>query len=627
MNIHHSKNLVLLGFVVTLILTGIIIYLWENSVDKNHERLSEILQGHKEMVFIVNMAQVLNEQSITLHSLLTKKQHSEKAKNKLAELYNLQKKLKAIQNLSLGSELLSGNAAVAMMMMNRFLDENEKRENHIVKSYLQGRTDESAQLLNQHEKDTDDKVLKALQSINSGILDEIHKDIEQVSRDNQDTYLLIKSISAAFILLFALNIFIIRKTLKAESTILLQSDRIRSLYEISSNPTISQPEQIKQMLSKSADLLGMPYAAIFNKSDDNSTPSINYYYSLDNNQPIMPLLKLITYRFEDIFRNNQSLRITDLDKADNAIGLDPIKSFISTPLNFGKKNVGGICFFSDQSKQEEFSDMDIDLLSSIATWMYVALEREIALAQLVQAKELSEIANKSKSTFLANMSHELRTSLNGIIGYSELLGETVTENKHHEYLDDLKKIQHASGHLLALINDILDLSKIEAGKIVLNNSEFAIDQLLAEIESTVKPLMAKNNNTFTITNTSGNTNMYADKTRTKQILLNILSNAAKFTKNGTVDLNIYQTEDVHTWINFIVKDNGIGMTPEQQEKVFDAFEQADRSTTTNYGGTGLGLTITKKLCSMMGGFIELSSAENQGSCFSVRIPLTAPGHD
>ena len=626
MNIHHSKNLAFFGIVVTLVLTGIIIYLWKDSVDKNHERLTEILHGHEQMIFVVNMAQALNEQSIAMHKLLGKKQNPQHAKDDLVEIYNVRKKMKALQKLSLSSEVLSGNVAMTMVMMNRFLEKNEKRENHIIKLFFQGRTNESAKLLNQYEEDTDDKILKVLQNFNSRSLDEIRADIEQVSQENQGTYLLIKSISLIFILLFVFKIALRRKITRAESVILLQSERIRLLYEISSNPAISQPEQIRQMLSTCANLLNMPYAAIFNKSDDNSTPSLNYYYSANQDKSIIPLLKLITYQFEDIFRNNQSLQVTNLDHEDRAIALDPIKSLISTPLNYGEKNVGGICFFSDKVKEKEFSDMDIDLLNSIATWMCVALEREIVLAQLVQAKESSEIANRSKSTFLASMSHELRTSLNSIIGYSELLRETAAENRHHEYLNDIKKIQYASDHLLALINDILDLSKIEAGKITLHNSELEISQLLTEIKNTVTPLMDKNKNSFSIINTVVETGMYGDKTRIKQILLNILSNAAKFTQNGTIELKIHKTEDIRPWINFVVTDNGIGMTTEQQDKVFDAFVQADNSTTQKYGGTGLGLTITKKLCTLMGGDIKLGSAENQGTCFSVKLPLIAFGH-
>ena len=178
-----------------------------------------------------------------------------------------------------------------------------------------------------------------------------------------------------------------------------------------------------------------------------------------------------------------------------------------------------------------------------------------------------------------------------------------------------------------MINDILDLSKIEAGKITLNNNTFEMGQLLHEIENTIMPLMDRNKNRFRIINTAGETNLYGDKTRIKQILLNLLSNAAKFTRNGTVEFKIEKFKTSRPWIGFEVSDTGIGMSAEQQDRVFEAFTQAEHTTSQEYGGTGLGLTITQKLCSLMGGDIKLHSVLNQGSSFSVKLPLSSPDYD
>lgn len=242
-------------------------------------------------------------------------------------------------------------------------------------------------------------------------------------------------------------------------------------------------------------------------------------------------------------------------------------------------------------------------------------------AEVAAARDEAIRASQAKSDFLASMSHELRTPLNAIIGYSEILIEESGDLVRAELRPDLEKIRGAGKHLLDLINDILDLSKIEAGKMDLFLESIDIAALLADVSATVQPLMAKNGNMFEMYCGSDLGTARADQTKIRQILLNLLSNAAKFTKQGRIVLTARRSiGDDDDCLEFEVSDTGIGMTTEQMAKLYSAFSQADASTTRNYGGTGLGLAITKHFCGMLGGDVAVRSEFGKGSTFVVTLP-------
>jgi signal transduction histidine kinase/DNA-binding response OmpR family regulator len=295
------------------------------------------------------------------------------------------------------------------------------------------------------------------------------------------------------------------------------------------------------------------------------------------------------------------------------------RSLLAIPLLREDRVMGGLSVYRRDAGS--FSAEVVNLLQTLAAQSVLAIQNARLFREIGDKSQQLEAASRYKSEFLASMSHELRTPLNAIIGYSEMLEEEAGDLGQEAFVPDLEKIHGAGKHLLSLINNVLDLSKIEAGKMDLYLENFEIASTIQEVVATVKPLVEKNGNSLEVHCADGLGAMRADLTKVRQTLFNLLSNACKFTERGTVTLWAGR-ESVNggEWISFSVSDTGIGMSPEQTSKLFQAFTQADTSTTRRYGGTGLGLAISRKFCQMMGGDIMVASTLGEGSRFTVRLP-------
>ncbi len=278
-------------------------------------------------------------------------------------------------------------------------------------------------------------------------------------------------------------------------------------------------------------------------------------------------------------------------------------------------------------KAEGFRTSDggnVSIFTDITELKEHEAELDVLVKELGVARDAAVDANSAKSQFLANMSHELRTPLNAIIGYAELLIDDAEDDENEEYIPDLQKIQNAGKHLLGLINDILDLSKIEVGKIELYVEEIAVSEMMEDVANTIKPLVDKNNNTLKVDIGDGVGAIHSDLTKLRQNMFNLLSNAAKFTENGTLTVNTrIEPSDQGDLIVFDITDEGIGMTPEQLDRIFDPFTQADSSTSKKFGGTGLGLTITREFSRMLGGDILAVSEAGVGTTFTMKVAVDA----
>jgi signal transduction histidine kinase/CheY-like chemotaxis protein/HAMP domain-containing protein len=322
-----------------------------------------------------------------------------------------------------------------------------------------------------------------------------------------------------------------------------------------------------------------------------------------------------------VAQTHQPLIIEDyLQWSGQSSKYDPIAcATLAAPLLVSGRLVGAISI-ADFDPAGQFTPDDVRLLNLFAPQAAIAIENAQLYTSAQEAREAAEAASRAKSTFLANMSHELRTPLNAVIGYSEMLAEDF-EDDLEEFIPDLQRIRAAGKQLQSLIDDVLDLSKIEAGKMEIYLESFDIPPLIEDVVSTVQPLVEDNHNTLEVQCAENLGAMVADLTKVRQALLNLLSNAAKFTEAGRITLAATREAVNGTdWIKFEVSDSGIGMSPQQVSKLFQAFSQADASTTRRYGGTGLGLVITKHFCGMMGGEIIVESELGVGSTFTIWLP-------
>jgi signal transduction histidine kinase len=391
------------------------------------------------------------------------------------------------------------------------------------------------------------------------------------------------------------------------------------------NSTVDLETVLTTIVAKATQLSSTEAGAIYVFDDANQEFRLRATYGLDD-AVVAELrdshIRIGDTAMSDAVEQQTPIQIPDIQN-DPSAALDVIvragfRALLLVPLLGSEGVIGALVVRRKQPGL--FPKSTVELLQTFAAQSVLAIQNAGLFSEIEdKSRQLAE-ASERKSQFLASMSHELRTPLNAIIGLTEMMVTNATRFGTEKALEPLRRVNAAGTHLLSLINEILDLSKIEAGKLDLNLESVNLARLIDEVIGTAGQLAEKNKNRLIVEAQENLGVLTADPMRLKQILLNLLSNACKFTKEGEVALRVRKVADGRDWVELAVADTGIGMTAEQQAKLFQDFTQADSLTARRYGGTGLGLAITRKLARMMGGDVTVASEPGKGSVFTVRLP-------
>lgn len=620
------------GFGAILVLIVVVMYLWFDNATTNSQRLENLVERQTQTRLLANMLYAVQRRSLTLHRMLDIKDPFEQDDEYLEFRKHGEIYLKSREQL-LATTLTEAERNI-LNTVDKLATTGGLHQARVADLIMQGQTGQARDMLINKVNTNQRALIDKLRSIFESQRSVVESELMSATKEHEVTYWFIFSLGTVALLLGGFTIFVVKRTRRSEGQLFDQSQWIRELYEISSRSGLSPDEQITETLKLGCQLLNMEIGKVCQVDKAKQTNRfLNVIapeqYSIREGQEI-PLDRTFCSVAID---SAGPMAIANVQESEYAsypcYEFSHIESYISVPVFVNQVKFGTVNFSSTHPR-EPFTENDIDLLKLITNWISVTLERKIS-QQISIAKETAEAANKTKSSFLANMSHELRTPLNAILGYNQLIRDEVREDGNVQYLDDIDKVDMAGRHLLSLINDVLDLSKIEAGKMEIHLEHFALKPLVDEIQTTVMPLMEKNHNVFQLEYDDDISAIHADLTKVRQILFNLLSNASKFTHNGNIKLSVTPLKKGNSsWIRFIIKDTGIGMNREQLNKIFVSFSQADSSTQKNYGGTGLGLAITHRLCQLMGGSITADSVPEVGSTFTVLLPTTitsAPSPD
>jgi len=611
----------------------ILMSVWHKTISDSTSQLHKIAGEQLETKLITSMRDVTYRRTIALYTM-----------NAIEDAKRRDKEFQHIQNINsefrvareqLFSKHRTPDEQKIWGKAGALINQGEIAQYKVLKLIEEKQNKTANQVLAEEVIPTQDIFVNNITNILDTQREKIEKDLTKAVQHNNQSYKLLALLGSIAVAVVIFMIAVIKRTHETEKAFLEQANRIRALYGVTSKSGLLLIEQINEMLNIGCQLLDMQWGRIFRIDNDVDVITVLNTANNEHGDKLQPgttinldeTLCVITYKSQTPTAIHDTKSLQTLTKHKH-LHASNINAYIAAPIIVNSKNYGTVNFSSATKRSAPFAETDKDLVNLISSWVSGAIERQLEQQEIREAKEAAEFANQTKSAFLANMSHELRTPLNAIIGYSDILAEESADAGNKQSAEDLNKINTSGHHLLSLIDNVLDLSKIEAGRMDISLELTNITPIIDEVTSTLAPFIDKKGNTLNINTEIKNYHISTDKTRFKQVLYNLLSNANKFTKNGRLTLSIMpEQKNGSDWIIIEVKDTGIGMSPKQMGRLFEAFTQADPSIGKEFGGTGLGLAISRSICKMMGGEIFVESAIGLGSTFTVVLPVSKSSFD
>ncbi|WP_455222538.1 ATP-binding protein [Kaarinaea lacus] len=617
-----SKKVIFFGFAAVLILLTILMLIWSQSISSYNKRLQTITDQLIETQYVFAMRDAAYQRAIILHRMATMKDPFDR-NDEYMTFKSLANNFISARDKFQGTGDEQDENMLIWSRARPMIKLNAQLQNDTAELIMDDRIDEAQKRLVEQVKPVQDSVMTELTKLFDVERVNAVRQLENTKHESQVIYLAMTSISTAVLLLGALIAwFVARRTTESEKDLLEHTQKIRDLYALSGNARLSFDEQIEATLNLGCKLFDMEIGKVCKINPvENTNTFLHTVSPKDFN--VFPGTKVA---LEKTF-------CSLVYEGDGPIALDNVRdskyrsypcyefshleSYIASPIYINGEKYGTVNFSSRRPHDRPFSEADVELVKLVGNWVSVALEREYVQKELKRAKDAAELANRAKSGFLANMSHEIRTPLTAILGFSEtLLDKDQSEQEKQQSVESIIK---AGSHLQQIINDVLDLSKIEAEQLEIEYVDTSLFRMLSDIDALVGEHAREKGLSFDIFfKFPVPRKIVTDPTRLKQILINICDNARKFTETGGISIDVAYLEHSQQ-ISFTITDTGIGMSHQEMGNIFKAFTQADTSTIRKYGGTGLGLCISQQLAQKLGGNISCHSEKGKGSQFIVTI--------
>jgi len=618
-----AKKLIIAGFAVTIVLFVALMVIWFQNVTRNNESIKKVTEQLIETQYVFAMRDAAYQRAIILYRMATMTDPFDRNDEYIA-FKSLANSFITARNKFHGSD--EGEDAEHSAIWNRarpMINLNAQLQNDTAELILEDRIAEAQAQLAGQVKPVQDVVMEELTKLFEVERVNAVRELNQTKNENQFAQISILIISGIVLLLISLIAWLVAKRAsKGEDEMRRQTVRIRDFYALTGKADLSFDEQIEAALNLGCRMFDMEIGKVCKIDTSENTNTFLYTVS-PKDFNVFPGTKVALEKTfcSIVFEAHGPIALHNVNESryNNypCYEFSHLESYIAAPIHIKGKRYGTVNFSSRRPRQTPFTDADVDLIKLVGNWVSVALEREFVEKELKQAKDSAEVANRAKSGFLANMSHEIRTPLTAILGFSETLRDE--EQSKEDFNKSVDSIIKAGNHLHQIINDVLDLSKIEAEQLEIEHVETSLFQIMSDVNGLVGTRARNKGLTFDIFyEFPVPQKFYTDPVRLKQILINVCDNARKFTETGGLTIEVGYNEE-SSQLSFTVTDTGIGMTREEMSHIFKAFTQADTSTIRQYGGTGLGLCISRQLAQKLGGDITCQSEKGKGSQFVILV--------